>query len=128
MGFKRKRARAIRRATLRMILEASRDTYPREFAAVLRAEEGVVTEIMPLPGSLSGETSAVISTHMLPIDFSVVGSVHSHPSGVPFPSRADLAFFRHIGYLHIIVGHPYDESSWRAWDHDGNPFPLEVVD
>jgi proteasome lid subunit RPN8/RPN11 len=128
MGFKRKRARAIRRATLRMILEASKDTYPNEFAAVLRAEEGVVTEIMPLPGTKFGERSALLMLHMLPVDFSVVGSVHSHPSGVCLPSDQDLQLFNYFGYLHIIVGWPYGETSWQAWDHQGRPFPLEVVD
>jgi proteasome lid subunit RPN8/RPN11 len=128
MGFRRKRARAIRRSTLQMILEASRDSLPNEFAAVLRAEEGVVTEIMPLPGSFSGETGAILPLHMLPIDFSVVGSVHSHPSGVAEPSPADLQLFHYFGYLHIIVGYPYDEGSWRAWDHRGGPYPLGVVD
>lgn len=128
MGFRRKRARAIRRATLQMILAASRDTYPNEFAAVLRAEEGVVTEIMPLPGTKFGDRSALLMLHMLPVDFSVVGSVHSHPSGIPLPSGADLQLFRYFGYLHIIVGHPYTPEMWRAWDHDGNPYDLQVVE
>ncbi len=128
MGFRRKRARAIRRETLEMILAASRDTYPNEFAAVLRADEGVVTEIMPLPGTRFGEDSALLTLHMLPVDFSVVGSVHSHPSGVPEPSGADLDLFNYFGYLHIIVGAPYTMDSWRAWDHNGEPYPLEVVD
>jgi len=34
-----KKVYGIRRKTLRMILEASKDTYPKEFAAILRAEE-----------------------------------------------------------------------------------------
>lgn len=101
---------------------------PDEFAAVLRAEEGVVTEILPLPGTKFGEDSAILMLHMLPVDFSIVGSVHSHPSGIPEPSRADLDLFHYFGYLHIIVGYPYASDSWRAWDHTGNPYPLAVVD
>src|SRR5437879_13435755 len=83
---------AIARKTLRMILEASRDMYPREFGAILRAEEGTITELILVPGTVSGKRHAIFQLHTLPADFSVVGTVHSHPSGVYEPSDADLAF------------------------------------
>lgn len=128
MLFKRKRARAIRRETIQMILEASRETYPNEFGAILRAEEGVITEIMLLPGTLSGQQSAIFRLHMLPIDFTVVGTAHSHPSGSITPSGADVALFQKFGYIHIITGVPFDENSWRAFDMYGQPVNLEVID
>ena len=128
MPFKRKRARAIKRETIEMILEASRDVYPNEFGAILRAEEGVITEIMLLPGTLSGSRSAIFQLHMLPIDFTVVGTVHSHPSGSISPSGADVALFQKFGYIHIITGVPFNEGSWRAFDLYGEPIDLEVVD
>jgi len=84
-----KKVYGIRRKTLRMILEASKDTYPKEFAAILRAEEGVIEEILLLPGTVSGDVHAIFQLHMLPIDFSVVGTIHSHPSGSYRPSDAD---------------------------------------
>jgi len=110
-----------------MILEASKDTYPKEFAAILRAEEGVITELLLLPGTISGDVHAVFQLHMLPIDFSVVGTIHSHPSGNYSPSEADLGLFSHFGRIHIIAGKPYTEGTWRAYDHYGTPWPLEVV-
>ncbi|MCJ2669193.1 MAG: Mov34/MPN/PAD-1 family protein [Thermoplasmata archaeon] len=128
MPFKRKRARAIKKETIEMILEASRDVYPNEFGAILRAEEGVITEIMLLPGTLSGSRSAIFQLHMLPIDFTVVGTVHSHPSGSISPSGADVALFQKFGYIHIITGVPFNEGSWRAFDLYGEPVDLEVVD
>lgn len=128
MPFRRKRARAIKRETIEMILEASRDVYPNEFGAILRAEEGVITEIMLLPGTLSGSRSAIFQLHMLPIDFTVVGTVHSHPSGSISPSGADVALFQKFGYIHIITGVPFNEGSWRAFDLYGEPVDLEVVD
>ncbi|MCJ2511998.1 MAG: Mov34/MPN/PAD-1 family protein [Candidatus Thermoplasmatota archaeon] len=128
MPFKRKRARAIKKETIEMILEASRDVYPNEFGAILRAEEGVITEIMLLPGTLSGSRSAIFQLHMLPIDFTVVGTVHSHPSGSISPSGADVALFQKFGYIHIITGVPFNEDSWRAFDLYGEPVDLEVVD
>lgn len=128
MLFKRKRATAIKKETLRMILEASRETYPSEFGAILRAEEGIITEIMLLPGTLSGSRSAIFQLHMLPIDFTAVGTAHSHPSGRIAPSRADIAMFQKFGYIHIITGVPFDEDSWRAFDFYGEPIELDVVD
>ena len=121
------KVRAIRRKTLQMILEASRDTYPKEFAAILRAEEGVITELLLLPGTVSGDVHAVFQLHMLPIDFSVVGTIHSHPSGNFQPSDADLRLFSHFGRIHIIAGRPYTMESWQAYDHYGNPLALDVV-
>ncbi len=124
----RKRVRAIQRETLEMILEAARESYPMEFGAILRAEEGVVSEILLVPGTIGGESHAIFHLHMLPIDFSVVGTVHSHPGPEATPSPEDLAFFQRIGHLHIIVAHPFDNASWRAWSRSGEPYELSVVD
>lgn len=125
-----KKVYAIRRKTLRMILEASKDTDrpgdPREFFAVLRAEEGVITELLFVPTVL-GNVHAIPKLHMLPIDFSVVGTVHSHPSGVYLPSDADRNLFSHFGRVHMIVGRPYTEATWQAYDHNGTPRALEVL-
>ena len=122
-----KKVYGILRKTLRMILEASKDTYPKEFAAILRAEEGIITELLLLPGTISGDVHATFRLHMLPVDFSVVGTVHSHPSGNYHPSDADRNLFSHFGRVHIIAGSPYAETTWQAYDHNGMPRPLEIV-
>src|SRR3989304_3475475 len=121
-----KRVDGIARKTLRMILEASRDTHPQEFGAILRAEEGVITELLLLPGTISGKRHAIFQLHMLPADFSVVGTVHSHPSGVVEPSEEDLHLFSKFGGIHLIVGHPYAEGSWAAWTYSGERVSLRV--
>lgn len=110
-----------------MILGASADTYPKEFGAVLRAEQGVITEILLVPGTLSGNRHAIFQLHMLPADFTVVGTVHSHPSGNYHPSDEDLALFRKFGGLHIITGYPYEEGNWAAWKHSGERWELQVL-
>jgi proteasome lid subunit RPN8/RPN11 len=121
------KVRAIRRKILRMILAASRDQYPREFSAALRAKDGVITELLLMPGTQSGRTSALPGIYNLPIDFSVAGSVHSHPSGNFCPSEADLVFFQKFGYVHIITGSPFGEANWAAYDIRGNRTVLAVV-
>jgi proteasome lid subunit RPN8/RPN11 len=122
-----RKVEAISRRTLRMILEASRDMYPREFGAVLRAEEGAITELLLLPGTVSGNRHAIFQMHMLPADFSVVGTVHSHPSGNFQPSEEDLLLFGNFGGIHIIVGHPYTEDAWAAWTPRGDRVPLKII-
>lgn len=54
------------------------------------------------------------------------------PSSVPpynilQPSDTDYATFASLGQVHIIVGSPYDDHSWRAFSRDGKEISLEVV-
>ena len=128
--FKDDRAnvRSIKKKTLRMILEASKSSYPEEFGALMRARKSVIDELILLPGTVQGERSALFKLHMLPIDFTIVGTVHSHPSGVCLPSDADLDLFRRYGWMHIIVCRPYSTRSWAAYNAAGEPMDLTVVD
>ena len=118
----------IDREALEFILGASRSSHPREFAGILRAKDGIIKEVLLLPGTLSSRESAVLRLHMMPIDPSACGSVHSHPSPSPAPSGPDLGLFAKFGRVHMIVAAPYDESSWRAYDHHGNEIHLEVME
>jgi len=118
----------ITRQTLMLILEASKEAIPNEFSGTLRAKDGIIDEVMLLPGTVQGETSAIIYLYMLPVDLSVVGSAHSHPSGAVRPSEADLQLFSKFGRVHIITGNPFTPHHWRAFDHAGNEIHLDVVD
>lgn len=118
---------AIEADVLDMVNEAAKDTYPNEFVAALRAEKGVITEILLFPGSYANEHSAFMQLHMLPIDLSVVGTVHSHPGPSNRPSEADVHLFSNFGSTHIITCLPYDMRSWRAYNYKGDPVSLEVL-
>lgn len=122
-----KRPEAIARKCLRMILEASREMYPREFGAFLRAEEGVIVELVMIPGTVSGRRHAIFQTWMLPPNMGVVGTVHSHPSGVFLPSEEDRSLFSNFSGIHIITGHPFTEETWAAWTNQGERITLKVV-
>src|SRR2546423_13001238 len=102
-----KRVEAIARKTLRMILEASRDMYPQEFGAVLRADEGTIDELLLVPGTISGKHHAIFQPHTLPTDFAVVGTVPSHPSGVFEPSAQGLGLLNNVGGITPTAGSPY---------------------
>jgi proteasome lid subunit RPN8/RPN11 len=119
--------RAIRKRTLKMILEVSKSQFPEEFAALLKVDNGVIKELWLLPGTESGETSALFRLNMLPREPKVVGTVHSHPSGGCRPSDADLDLFTRFGYCHIIACAPYGLKNWSCYDGNGNRRKLEVV-
>ncbi|HPJ31108.1 MAG TPA: Mov34/MPN/PAD-1 family protein [Methanothrix sp.] len=119
--------RGIARDTLYFILEASRSTLPVEFAGLLRAEDGVITEVIMLPGTESSSKSALVRLYMLP-NMRIAGSVHSHPSPNIRPSQADLIFFSKTGDYHIIAGTPFDMESWTCYDRTGRERDLPVLD
>lgn len=119
---------AITRRCLDSALACARSAYPNEFGGILRADvPGTISELLLLPGTTAGRRHANFQLHMMPIDFGVAGTVHSHPSGALHPSDADVTLFRHWGQRHVIVGHPYSEGSWRAYDGNGLEIALAVV-
>ena len=113
---------------LHLIMEAARSTHPREFAGLLSAEKGIISEVVILPGTISGSAHAIFQLHMAPVDFSLVGTVHSHPSFSSLASDADIELFRKYGRVHIIIAQPYNEDSWRAYTGQGEQFTLEIID
>lgn len=118
--------RRIRLDVLEAIMEASRGTYPNEFAAALKASGDEIVELAIFPGTVRNFHSASFNYHSVLGDFRTVGTVHSHPSGVVMPSPPDLRMFNAVGRVHIIVGYPFSLSNWRAFDKSGNPVVLEV--
>ena len=117
----------IEKDCLEMILESSRSIHPKEFAGFLRAEEDTIVEVILIPGMIHGDKHAIFNLAMLPIDYSIVGTVHSHPSFSNRPSQEDLHMFFKYGKVHIIVAMPYTEDSWKAYDWNGNEINVEVV-
>jgi len=120
--------KGIARDALQFILEASRSSYPKEFAGMLRASEDIITDVLLLPGTQSSEVSAVMRLYMMPMSVGSIGSVHSHPSSNITPSKEDLIMFGRTGDYHVIVGHPYTEQSWACYDAAGRKRHLPVLD
>ncbi len=117
----------IARDTLKFILEVSKSSAPREFAGMLSSDGDVITDVVIVPGTESSDESAVMQLFMLP-NIHTIGTVHSHPSGNPAPSSADLELFDKKGRYHIIVASPFTLSSWRCYNNRGETVKLEVVD
>jgi proteasome lid subunit RPN8/RPN11 len=120
--------KSVRRQVIDMAREAAKSSHPQEFAAMLRVAGDTITELLLMPGTIQGDRHAIFPSGMfMPVDRSVKGTLHSHPSPHPYPSDADFALFEKQGLVHIIVGSPYGEDDWRAYDHAGTPVKLVVV-
>jgi len=127
----------IAEAALDFAREAAEGAHPNEYMGLLRGEDAqklglerdgtVITDVLVIPGTESNPVSATVKTSMIPNDMRAAGSIHSHPNGVLRPSDADLQTF-HKGKVHIIMGAPYGPTDWRAFDQDGDPRDLDVLD
>jgi proteasome lid subunit RPN8/RPN11 len=99
----------IKNELLDMILEGARRLHPKESIVLLRGkmnkEAVTVTDVLIPPLATYGKGFSSFSTHMLPMDFSIVGIAHSHPSGSLEPSVEDQNLS--MGRIMLIVGFPY---------------------
>jgi len=115
---------------LATILGGARQLHPRESFLLLRGKKskGVirVSDLIVAPFAVHGRGFATYSAHMLPMDFSVVGTVHSHPSGNIQPSYMDLNHM--MGRILMIVGYPFvDERCVAVYDSNGEKLDLNVI-
>lgn len=122
------RVKSVRRSVLRMGAEASKASYPQEFGCMLRLKGSVIEEVVLVPGTIQGDSHAIFMFGNLPVDRSINGTLHSHPSPHPYPSDADFELFEAHGMIHLIFGHPYGPDDWRCYDHTGTPTRLEVIE
>lgn len=106
---------------------AAKSTYPDEFLCLIRAEEGVITEMVMLPGTVYGDSHSFLNEWMAPIDYSIIGSAHSHPGYSNEASEDDKVYFANMGGVHLITCQPYDRTSWRAYDSKGRVLDLELL-
>ncbi|AWB27673.1 Mov34/MPN/PAD-1 family protein [Halococcoides cellulosivorans] len=128
---------AIAESALEFAMEASRDSHPDEYMGLLRGDDArqvgldrdgtVLTDVLVIPGTETNSVSATVKTSMVPNDTRAAGSIHSHPNGVLRPSAADRAAFGR-GRVHIIMGAPYERGDWQAFDREGDPIELPVVE
>ena len=117
------------REILEMILESARHLHPRETILLLRGKASKdvinVSDVLVPPLATYGRSFSAFPAHMLPIDFSIVGAAHSHPSGNLKPSVEDQN--HSIGRIMLIVGFPYQGmENVAAYNRSGEGLALEV--
>ncbi|OUJ19052.1 Proteasome lid subunit RPN8/RPN11 containing Jab1/MPN domain [Methanonatronarchaeum thermophilum] len=119
---------AIAESTLKMILGVGKSAMPNEMIGLLRAEDGVINDVVFAPGTVTSEVSSMVRIDQLPVGLKTVGSVHSHPSGNPTPSGADREMFSKKGKCHIITANPFEMNDWVAYNKKSEPIELDVVE
>ena len=95
-------------AALKLILGASKSLHPREFIGLLRGSDNTIRHVVVIPKSTYGNGFAQVNFLHVPMDKTIIGSVHSHPTKDNKPSKTDLTYFQKKGEIHLIVGYPYE--------------------
>jgi len=112
------------------IFEGARRLYPKETILLLQGKKSKdsieVLELVVPPLATYGRGFANIPLHMLPMDFSIVGTVHSHPSGNLAPSDVDFNHF--FGRILMIVGFPFaGEQNIAVYNSRAEKLPLHIA-
>ncbi len=107
--------------------ESAKSCYPNEFLCMVRQNDGVIDEMVLLPGTVYGDSHSFLSEWMSPIDFSIAGTAHYHPGYSNEASDDDLSLFANMGGIHFITCQPYDRHSWKAYNSKGEEVELEII-
>jgi proteasome lid subunit RPN8/RPN11 len=115
---------------LETIYAGAKELYPRESFLLLRGKKNKkiisITDLVLAPFAAHGHGEVHFNPYMFTGDFSLVGTVHSHPSGNISPSNVDLNYF--FGRILMIVGYPYDgKDCVAAYDSNGDKIQVEIT-
>jgi proteasome lid subunit RPN8/RPN11 len=119
---------AILRQDLLNLLDYARSCHPKEIIVLLRGvqDDGGyrVTEFLTPPMSFTGQGFASFRPNILPIDFTVIGTAHSHPVGSTKPSGTDITNF--YSKVMLIVAAPYRLGDVAAYNKKEEEIPVKV--
>lgn len=112
------------------IYSGAKQLYPRESFLLLRGKKskGIIkiTDLVLAPFAVHGEGNAHFNPYLFSGDFSLVGTVHSHPSGNISPSHVDMNYF--FGRILMIVGYPFEgRNCIAAYDSNADKLPVEIT-
>ena len=113
------------------IYEGAKELYPRESFLLLRGKKSKgtikITDLVLAPFAVHGEGNVHFNPYMFSGDYSLVGTVHSHPSGNISPSHVDMNYF--FGRILMIVGPPFEgQRCVAAYDSNAERLPIEITD
>ena len=120
----------VKRSVVDSILSYAQMFHPRESILLLKGKTDkkkiVISDVQIPPLATHGISFSGFPLSRIPIDFSVIGVAHSHPSGALRPSVTDLNKF--YGRLMLITAYPYQtEQNIIILDRQGNPLEYKVV-
>jgi proteasome lid subunit RPN8/RPN11 len=119
----------VQRVVVDSILTYATVVHPREGILLLRGRSEkhtlIIEEVVIPPFAVHGRGFSRFSGHRLPADFSIVGTAHSHPSGILRPSTGDLNNF--YGKVMVITIPPYQSEDHLAiFTRDSTPVPFII--
>jgi len=122
---------SLNKELLQAIFEGARSLYPKEVILLLRGRKRKnlieITDLVVPPLANYGRGFADIKLHMMPMDFSIMGTAHSHPSGNLNPSFTDLNHF--LGIVLMITAYPFaDEKNVAVYNRDGEKLTLQTTE
>ncbi|MDH5448023.1 MAG: Mov34/MPN/PAD-1 family protein [Candidatus Bathyarchaeota archaeon] len=128
---KRKEVVQIKYSIFNSILESARTAYPRETILLLRGkirkDRIEITDLVIPPLATHGKGFSSFPPYMLPIDFSLIGTVHSHPSSVSKPSMEDLN--HSFGRIMMIVAYPFvGKENVAVYNRSGEKIVLQLTE
>ena len=120
----------VERTVVESILSYAKGCHPRESILLLKGKidkkKRTVNDVQIPPLATHGSTFSAFPLSRLPIDFSVVGVAHSHPSGALRPSVMDLNQF--YGRIMLIAAYPYQtEKNMIILDREGKPLKYTII-
>jgi len=118
----------IKRNVIETIIEAAKNTHPKEFFALLGSTDGKTIDELIIVPAVYGYGHTLIKAGLIPVDFNIAGSVHSHPGPANVPSNADLHSFPGFGRIHLIIAWPFNIGSIKVFDSAGKELEWKVVE
>ncbi len=120
----------VERGLLEEMLAFAKDCHPQEAILLLRGEakkEAItLSDYLFPPYARTDSVSASYPIYMLPIDFSIMGTLHSHPSGSVEASAVDMSNM--YGRFSMITAHPYGLGDVAAYNKQGERIMIRVTD
>jgi len=112
------------------ILSYAITAYPREGILLLRGKVGkgeiLINNVLIPPLATHGRGFSGFPSIMLPMDLTLMGISHSHPSGSLQPSNQDLNHF--YGRIMVITAYPFRSyGDIGVFNSHGDRLPHEIV-
>jgi proteasome lid subunit RPN8/RPN11 len=132
---------------IKLLIELSKDFYPKQYCCKLLKSGEVINEISilsnlkknipelkPARFNIIGpfsygpylEQFAVSPDLIFESDF--IGFAISHIDESLIPTDNDKQLFAFRGNVHVIIAHPYNNQSWAVYDNNCNKIDIELIE
>lgn len=122
-----------------LIMQQAQACYPQEAGGILGGKENVILGILPVFNQFLYDRTGTFGITADDIErgykflekngLSYYGIYHTHPKGVPYPSKQDLS---HGQKYHFIVGmadrYNPELRAWEVSERNITEVPIEIVD